>query len=156
MRIPILIRETSILLDPRAFGGQQDVRIIVQVHWDAIREGFLLRAGIPRAPFDPGAWKEFVAKTLRLSELWMRDGYVHQVLWWPGGGRLPSGWYSIYCFPAGQSRVLLGVTGYLGTGEGVIPCVGSTCFCEQPWWIQGGDYLNYLFLLGPCGERHAA
>ena len=45
---------------------------------------------------------------------------------------------------------------YLGTGGDGLPCIGSTCFCENPWWQQGGDYLNYLFHLGPGGERQAA
>ena len=42
---------------------------------------------------------------------------------------------------------------YLGTGTGALPCIGSTCFCENPWWQQGGDYLDYLFHLGPPCSR---
>ncbi len=157
MRTPVFICETSLLLGPRDFGGRHDVRILVQIHWDMIREGLLLRAGnLQRSAFDPSIWRAFVDKALYLSELWVRDNYVHQIMWWPGDDPPPEGWYSMYCFPAGPRRVLLGIAGYLGTGEDTLPCIGSTCFCEYPWWQQGGDYLNYLFLLGPHGERHAA
>ena len=47
----------------------------------------------------------------------------------------------------------LGVMRYLGTGGDGLPCIGSTCFCENPWWQQGGDYLDYLFHLGPPCSR---
>ncbi|MHB8071668.1 MAG: hypothetical protein ACYDHF_06965 [Candidatus Cryosericum sp.] len=156
MRTPVLICETSLQLGPRDFGGRHDVRILVQVHWDIIREGLVLRAGKQLAAFEPDAWQGFTEKALHLSDLWICDNYVHQVMWWPGDNRLPAGWYSLYCFPAGPRRVLLGIAGYLGTGEDPFPCVGSTCFCEGSWWQQRGDYLNYLFELGPHGERHAA
>ncbi|MBA4364751.1 MAG: hypothetical protein C0398_01935 [Coprothermobacter sp.] len=156
MKAPVLISETSLLLDPRDLGGRRDVRVLVQVHWDNVRESLFLRAGTPIHGFDPTLWDGFVAKALRLADLWIRDGYVHQVMWWHGDNRLPAGWFAVYCFPAGPRRVLLGVMRYLGTGTEADPCIGSTCFCENPWWHQGGDYLNYLFHLGPDGERQAA
>jgi hypothetical protein len=156
MKVPILICETSLLLDPRDLGGRHNVRVLVQIHWDNVRESLALRAGTPVRTFDPTVWEGFVAKALRLTELWIRDSYVHQVMWWPGDNWLPEGWFAMYCFPAGPRRVLLGVMRYLGTGRDALPCIGSTCFCENPWWQQGGDYLNYLFHLGPGGERQAA
>ncbi len=128
----------------------------VQVHWESVRESLFLRAGTPIRSFDPAIWEGFVAKALHLAELWIRDSYVHQVMWWHRDNCLPAGWFAIYCFPAGPRRVLLGVMQYLGTGKDTLPCIGSTCFCENPWWQQGGDYLNYLFHLGPDGERRAA
>jgi len=156
MKMPMLICETSLLLDPRDLGGQHDVRVLVQVHWESVSESLLLRARTQMRGFDPAVWEGFVSKALHLAELWIRDGYVHQVMWWPGDNCLPKGWFAMYCFPAGARRVLLGVMRYLGTGGGALPCIGSTCFCENPWWQQGGDYLNYLFHLGPDGERRAA
>ncbi|MFZ2413389.1 MAG: hypothetical protein WAW16_04145 [Candidatus Cryosericum sp.] len=156
MKTPVLICETSLLLDPRELGGRHDVRILVQVHWESVRESMFLRAGTPIRSFNPTVWEGFVAKALHLAELWIRDSYVHQVMWWHGDNCLPAGWFAIYCFPAGPRRVLLGVMQYLGTGKDTLPCIGSTCFCENPWWQQGGDYLNYLFHLGPDGERRAA
>ena len=156
MMTPVLICETSLQLGPRDFGGRHDVRILVQIHWDLVREGFALRAGTSAEVFRPEAWQGFFGKALHMAELWTADNYVHQVMWWPGDDRLPRGWYALYCFPAGSRRVMLGVAGYLGTGEDPFPCIGSTCFCEGPWWQQAGDYLNYLFELGPHGERHAA
>jgi hypothetical protein len=156
MKAPILICETSLLLDARDLGGRHNVRVLVQIHWDNVRESLALRAGTPVRTFDPTVWEGFVAKALRLAELWIHDSYVHQVMWWPGDNRLPEGWFAMYCFPAGPRRVLLGVMRYLGTGGDALPCIGSTCFCENPWWQQGGDYLNYLFHLGPGGERQAA
>jgi len=156
MKAPVLICETSLQLGPCDFGGRHEVRILVQVHWDLIREGFLLRNGTSTEVFEPTLWQGFVDKARHFAELWIGDSYVHQVMWWSGGNRLPAGWYSLYFFPAGARRVLLGIAGYLGTGEGPFVCVGSTCFCEGSWWQQRGDYLNYLFELGPHGERHAA
>lgn len=156
MKTPVLICETSLVLDPCDLGGRHDVRVLVQVHWESVSESLFLRAGTPIRSFDPVIWEGFVAKALHLAELWIRDSYVHQVLWWHGDSSLPSGWFALYCFPAGSRRVLLGVMQYLGTGRDALPCIGSTCFCENPWWQQGGDYLNYLFHLGPDGERRAA
>ncbi|MCX6063014.1 MAG: hypothetical protein NTV26_02295 [Caldiserica bacterium] len=156
MKTPVLICETSLVHDPCDLGGRHDVRVLVQIHWDNVRESLFLRARTEVHSFDPAAWEGFVARALRLAEPWIRDSYVHQVLWWPGDNFLPKGWFAVYCFPAGPRRVLLGVMRYLGTGGDALPCIGSTCFCENPWWQQGGDYLNYLFHLGPDGERRAA
>ena len=157
MKTPILVCETSLLLEPCELGGRHDVRVLVQIHWDNVRESLALRTvGAPPRTFDPTVWKGFVIQALRLAEPWIRDSYVHQVMWWPGDNRLPAGWFAMYCFPAGPRRVLLGVMRYLGTGGDVLPCIGSTCFCENPWWQQGGDYLNYLYHLKPGGERQAA
>lgn len=156
MRTPVLICETSLQLGPCNFGGRHNVRILIQIHWGAICEGFVLRSEKPQAEFSPLAWTRFVEKTLRLAEQWVHDNYVHQVMWWAGDDCLPAGWYAMYCFPAGPRRVLLGVAGYLGTGEDAVPSIGSTCFCEGLWWQQGGDYVNYVFELGAHGERHAA
>ena len=156
MKIPVLVCETSIVLDPRDLGGRHDVRVLVQIHWDNVRESLALHTGAQLRAFDSLVWEGFVAKALRVAELWIRDGYVHQVMWWPGDDALPKGWFAMYCFPAGPRRVLLGVMRCLGTGGEGLPCIGSTCFCENPWWQQGGDYLNYLFHLGPDGERRAA
>src|SRR5450756_2942477 len=105
MKTPILICETSLLLEPCELGGRHGVRVLVQIHWDNVRESLALRAGTPLDTFDPTVWEGFVAKALRLAESWIHDSYVHQVMWWPGDNRLPEGWFAMYCFPAGPRPV---------------------------------------------------
>src|SRR5664280_1989701 len=97
MKAPILVCETSLLLEPCELGGRHDVRVLVQIHWDNVRESFALRTvGTPPRTFDPTVWKEFVIQALRLAEPWIRDSYVHQVMWWPGDNRLSEGWFAMY------------------------------------------------------------
>lgn len=155
-RAALLLTEPVVLLDPPRMIGGREARVLVQVHWESMRESLALRAGRTLESWRPSAWEGLVKQALRLAALWTSDGYVHQVLWWPGDTDLPAGWFAVTWLPAGPDRAVLGIMRYLGTGEEDTPCIGSTCFCENPWWEQGGDYINYLFHLGPGGERHAA
>jgi len=136
--------------------GGRTARILVQVHWESMRESLALRAGRTLESWRPRAWDGLVKQALRLAALWTNDGYVHQVLWWAGDNRLARRLVRRHLAPCRPDRAVLGIMRYLGTGEEDTPCIGSTCFCENPWWQQGGDYINYLFHLGPGGERHAA
>lgn len=151
----LLLAEPVILLDPCTIGGRT-ARVLVQIHWETMCESLALRAGRTLESWRPEVWEGLVKRALHLAALWTNDGYVHQVLWWPGDSDLPAGWFALTWFPAGPDRAVLSIMRYLGTGEEDAPCIGSTCFCENPWWQQGGDYINYLFHLGPGGERHAA
>ncbi|HOV50323.1 MAG TPA: hypothetical protein PLZ61_03190 [Candidatus Cryosericum sp.] len=151
----LLLAEPVILLDPCTIGGRT-ARVLVQIHWETMCESLALRAGRTLESWRPEVWEGLVKRALHLAALWTNDGYVHQVLWWPGDADLPAGWFALTWFPAGPDRAVLSIMRYLGTGEEDAPCIGSTCFCENPWWQQGGDYINYLFHLGPGGERHAA
>lgn len=154
-RAAFLLAEPTMVLEPCMIGGRT-ARVLVQVHWESLHESLSLRAGRTLEGWHPGAWQGLVSRALQLARLWTDDGYVHQVLWWPGDANLPGGWFAVAWFPAGPDRAVLDIMRYLGTGAEDTPCVGSTCFCESPWWQQGGDYINYLFHLGPGGERHAA
>jgi len=48
MKVPILICETSLLLEPCEVGGRHDVRVLVRIHWDNVRESL-------KAEMDEGA-----------------------------------------------------------------------------------------------------
>jgi hypothetical protein len=43
MKTPILVCETSLLLEPCDLGGRHNVRVLVQIHWDNVRESLALR-----------------------------------------------------------------------------------------------------------------
>ena len=153
-RTALLLAEPTMVLESCTIAGRA-ARVLVQVDWESLRESLALRAGRTLENWHPGEWQGLVSRAVHLARLWTNDGYVHQILWWPGDTNLPSGWFTLTCFPAGPDRAVLGIMRYLGTGAEETPCVGSTCFCENPWWQQGGDYINYPFHLGPGGERHA-
>ena len=57
MKTPILVCETSLLFEPCELGGRHDVRVLVQIHWDSVRESL-------KAEMDEGA-ENCIAKSER-------------------------------------------------------------------------------------------